>query len=367
MSFNDLTKKQPLLSEVMDTILDGVVTIEHTDTFTFANAGAARIFGVSQEELENRQFGAAEFAMLSEEGRPLTGEDEPFAKVHRENISISAKKVFVQRPDGSKLPVLLNIGPLELEGVGRGMVGVLTDISALTEAETQRQNYQDAIAHDIRSPLTVILGYSEVLRTILRDYDLPDEAWSAMDAIQNSGTHMLSMASDLIETASLNDHPAELDRSLVHLDRFLPTLLQDSRTPKIHNRLVLHIQPDLPAVDADPNKLSRIITNLIDNAVNYSAKNSPIVIETGAAAGFVRISVRDRGEGFPPEKVDTLFDRFDRGQKRGGEGHGLGLYIVKSLTEAHGGHVFVCSQPKEGTTFSVYFPAKPETIGAASG
>ncbi len=250
----------------------------------------------------NRQFDAAECALLSEEGTLLTGEDEPFAKVHRENVAISAKKVFVQRPDGSKLPVLLNIGPLELEGVGRGMVGVFTDISALAQAEAKRLSYQDAITHDMRSPLTVILGYVEVLRTILRGYDLPDDTWSAIDAIQHSGSHLLSMTNDLIEIARLNGQSAELERSPVHLDRFLPSLLQDSRTPRIYNRLVLHIQPDLPAVDADPTKLSRIVTNLIDNAVNYSAKNSPIVIETGAAAGFVRISIHDRGEGFPPEK-----------------------------------------------------------------
>ncbi len=201
-------------------------------------------------------------------------------------------------------------------------------------------------------------GYAEVLRTMLRGYDLPDAAWSAIDAIQHSGTHLFAMTNDLIEIARLNGQPAELARSPVHLDRFLPTLLQDSRTPRIYQRLVLHIQPDLPAVDADPDKLSRIVTNLIDNAVNYSPKDSPIVIETGAAAGFVRISVRDYGEGFPPEKVGTIFDRFNRGERRGGDGFGLGLYIVKLLTEAHGGHVFVCTEPKEGTTFSVYLPAR---------
>ncbi len=72
----------------MDTILDGVVTIEHSDTFTYVNAGAAKIFGVRRGELENRKFGAEEWAFLSEDGLPLTCEDEPFEKVYRGNISI---------------------------------------------------------------------------------------------------------------------------------------------------------------------------------------------------------------------------------------------------------------------------------------
>jgi two-component system phosphate regulon sensor histidine kinase PhoR len=356
VNFNDLVNEQPLLSDIMDTILDGVVTIEHTDTFTYANAGAARIFGVSREELTNRKFGTSEWALLSEEGIPLTGKDEPFAKVHRENITISAEKVYVQRPDGSKLPVLLNIGPIELDGMGEGMVGVFTDISALTETENLRQDYQRSISHDLRTPLTVILGYSEMLGTLLRGYDLPDEVWTAIDSIRQSGTRMLAMINDLLEVARLEGHPIELDRKPVHLDRFLPSLLQDSRTPQNLNRFKLQIQPDLPPVDADPDKLRRVITNLLDNAVNYSEEYSPIVIETGATAGFVRISIQDQGKGLPPKKISTLFNRFDRGERRGWEGYGLGLYVVRLLTEAHGGHVFVCSEPEKGSTFSIYYP-----------
>lgn len=356
MSFNDLVKEQPLLREIMDTILDGVVTIEHSDTFTYANAGAARIFGVSREELENRRFGATEFALLSEDGVPLTGDDEPFAKVHRDNRTISAKKVFIQRPDGSKLPVLLNIGPLALEEIGQGMVGVFTDISALAETENLRQDYQRSISHDLRSPLTVILGYSELLRTVLPGYDLPDEVWSALNSIHQAGTQMLAMINNLLEVNRLETHPIELHRRPVHLDRFLPTLLQDTATPKSLDRFVLQLPPELPAVDADPDQLTRVIVNLLDNAVKYSTAGSPILIETGAAAGFVRISVHDRGEGIAPEKIPSLLGRFERGERRGGDGFGLGLSIVRLLTEAHGGHVFICSEPGKGSIFTVYFP-----------
>lgn len=355
MSFYDLVKKQPLLGEIMDSILDGVVTIEHSDTFTYVNTGAARIFGVSREELENRKFGEEQWAFLSEDGVPLTGKDEPFEKVHRENISISAKKVFVQRPDGSKLPVLLNVGPIDLEGVGRGMLGVLTDISALAETEALREDYQRAISHDLRTPLTVILGYVDVLRTLLRGYDLPDEVWPAIDSIHRAGTHMQGMINDLLEVARLEGQPLDLERGPVHLDRFLPTLLKDSRTPKSDDRFTLHVQPDLPPIDADQEKLARVITNLLNNAVTYS-EDGPIVIETSPSAGFVRISVHDKGKGFPPGKISSLFDRFDRGETSRGEGVGLGLYIVELLTKAHGGHIHVCSQPGEGSTFSVYFP-----------
>lgn len=357
MSFNDLVKKQPLLSEIMDSILDGVVTIENSDTYTYANAGAAGIFGVSREELENRRFGDTAWALLSEEGVPLTSEDEPFAKVLRENVAVSAKKVFVQRPDGSKLPVLLNIGPVTLEKSGRGMVGVFTDISALEETEVLKRDYQRAISHDLRTPLTVILGYTEMIRTLLHDYDLPDEARNAIAAIHRAGAHMLAMINDLLEIARMDpSRSVELERAPVPLELFLPDLLQDSRSPGSASRFTLQLEPGVPAVDADPDKLTRVITNLLDNAVNYSEENTPIFIEAAASAGFVRISIRDQGRGVPPAKISTLFDRFDRGERRGGEGTGLGLYIVHLFTEAHGGHVFVCSEPEKGSVFSVYFP-----------
>lgn len=355
MSFQDLVKEQPLLGKIMDTILDGVVTIEHSDTFTFANTGAARIFGVSREEMENRKFGEQQLAMLSEDGVPLTGEDEPFAKVHRENSVVSAQKVFIQRPDGSKLPVLLNIGPIDLESLGRGMVGVFTDISSIAEAEALREDYQRAISHDLRLPLTIILGYSEVFRTILSGYDLPDDAWTAIDSIHRAASNMLVMINDLLEVARWEDHKIELNREAVHLDRFLPTLLQDSHTPKSADRFVLHVPPNLPPINADRDKLARVITNLLDNAVSYS-DDSPIIVETAVSAGFVRISVRDKGKGFVSDKIPSMFDRFERGEKAEGEGFGLGLYIVWMLTKAHGGHVYVCSELGAGSTFSVYFP-----------
>ncbi len=358
MDFNDLVKKEPRLEIIMDSLLDGVLTIEHGDTFTFANAGAAKIFMASKEELKKRKFGTTKWAFLAEDGTPLTGEDEPFAIVRRENSTISAKKVLVQRPDGSQLPVLLNIGPINIEGMERGMVGVLTDISSLEESEKLRSHYQQAISHDLRSPLTVIMGYTDMLRMKLEDLKPPDEVWAALDAVEQAGNRMLIMLNDLLEIAQLEHAQINLERSSINLKVFLPVLLAEWMNFDGSNRFTLRIQPDLPVIEADQSKLTRVLSNLLENAVHYSEKNSPILIEAAATAEFVRISIQDHGQGFEPDTILSLFNRFNRGESQEKTGFGLGLFIVKQLTEAHGGHIFVCSKPGGGATFSVYFPCK---------
>jgi signal transduction histidine kinase len=141
--------------------------------------------------------------------------------------------------------------------------------------------------------------------------------------------------------------------------------------------LHLETRPGLPLADADPIRVEQVLANLVDNAIKYSPRGGPIRVRIWPTAdGRVGLSVSDRGNGIPPEAIDHLFERFYRveGAVAGVKGAGLGLFICKSLVEAHGGQISVESAPGVGTTFSFTLPAlaeradaERERMGVASG
>ena len=119
--------------------------------------------------------------------------------------------------------------------------------------------------------------------------------------------------------------------------------------------------------DADPIRVEQVLANLVDNAIKYSPRGGPIRVRVWPTAdGQVGVSVSDRGNGIPPEAIDHLFERFYRveGAGAGVKGAGLGLFICKSLVEAHGGQISVESTPGVGSTFSFALPALSEHADA---
>jgi signal transduction histidine kinase len=128
-------------------------------------------------------------------------------------------------------------------------------------------------------------------------------------------------------------------------------------------RVTVRIPPGLPPLDVDPDRLDRILVNLVGNALKYSGGEVEVAAERGD--GTVRLIVSDRGAGIPAADLDRIFQRYYRGQRHEGEGLGLGLYIVRRLVEAHGGTIVVESAPGRGSRFTVTLPAVPASLAAA--
>ena len=186
-----------------------------------------------------------------------------------------------------------------------------------------------------------------------------NERWlSNTGAIVFAATQMNSMIRDLVDSMRIESHQLELSTVPVDLAK-LVTDMKDRLTRVLETeRIRIERPPELPLVAGDPDRLERILMNLLTNALKYSDSDTEVVVGFHQEGSEVVTSISDRGDGIAREELKRLFTRYGkpRGQRRRTDSLGLGLYITKGLVEAHGGRIWVESQLGHGSTFSFTVP-----------
>ncbi len=241
-----------------------------------------------------------------------------------------------------------------------GVLLVIRDVTELRRLEAVRRDFVANVSHELKTPLTSIIGYAETLTT----EDAGKDAERFAHTILNNARRMQELVDDL------------LDLSRIESGRWQPTLarvdvagvvgeawaefLDRARARRIKITVAASVARH---VKADPDALRQILTNLFDNALRHTPPGGRITVTAEASAGGVTIAVADTGSGIASEHLPRIFERFyraDPGRSREEGGTGLGLAIVKHLIEAHGGRVEARSTLGEGTTILLFFPGDPE-------
>lgn len=233
------------------------------------------------------------------------------------------------------------------------------NVSRLADMIERRSEFVATLVHDLKAPLTAILGYTKLLST--RGEALGDEGrTNAIRRIETSSHDLLDMVNDVLRSASFE--AAEPVRAEpIKLVPFLHDLVEAIQTMASARdgqpRAIRVRAPESITIQNDPSALRSVLQNLLENAVKYSPPGSPIELEVTSRGGQLTFSVSDHGRGIPEDEQAVIFERFRR--RRGGEtaeGVGLGLYIVRSLVQAQGGEIRIDSQPGAGSTFHVTLP-----------
>jgi signal transduction histidine kinase len=230
-------------------------------------------------------------------------------------------------------------------------------LEKLRTANRKKDDFVAAVSHELRTPLTSIIGYLTTLRqpAFAEDAATRDEFLSAADA---QTQRLLRLITNVLSAAELDDRrrPIVLER----IDLALMTRDVVHALPGAERRVRASIPPDAAFVVADRSRLSEILTNLLDNALKYSAEDREIDVEAVSTGGNgIRLAVRDRGIGIPPQDRESIFDRFyqaDQSATRSFGGLGLGLHLVKTMVDELGGRVEVDGPPEGGAVFVVTLP-----------
>ena len=236
----------------------------------------------------------------------------------------------------------------------------MTDVTALHDLQEQQEATLHMVSHDLRSPLTILQGQAQLALRTLAKAGSESPAQRSIEAIVETARRMNTMIQDLVDSARLES--GQLTLNLRPVD--LPSLGLDLRerlaaAQSVQNeRIRIEAPESLPLVLADPDRLERILTNLLTNAFKYSDSGTEVVVTLTQRECEVVCSVMDHGPGIPADELPRLFQRYFRVSTTSGrrEGLGLGLYIGKMLVEAHGGRIWVESEVGKGSTFSFSLP-----------
>jgi PAS domain S-box-containing protein len=238
-------------------------------------------------------------------------------------------------------------------------------------ANRAKTEFLAAMSHELRTPLNAILGFSEIIsKQLFGPVGVPRYLEYAAD-VHASGKHLLSMINDILDISSIEAGGAKLDEEPVDPGAVAETCLRlvAVRAEQGQVKLCNMVPNDLPAIIADGRRLTQILLNLLSNAVKFTLPAGSVNLEAGVtSSGGITFTVRDTGIGMRSEDIAVAlapFGQVDSGYARRFEGTGLGLPLAKSLTELHGGKLFMESTPGQGTAVTVVFP--PRRSGGASG
>lgn len=301
-----------------------------------------------------RRFVPKDRAVRSAMSAPLYARSEPVGVL---NVSVSEGDRAYTEHDLRALSVFAEHAAIAIANA-RLFEGERAASERLAEVDARRREFLAVVTHDLKSPLTSIMGYVRLLKQLGENATV-DQAREFNRVIEKQAARMLDMIEQLLLATSLEEGARVLSREPLDL-RALVGEEVAAFAGVLGDRVIdMRIPDDLPTAYGDRSAIEHILANLLDNAVKYSPDGTAIEVEAEAAPDEVRISVANGGKGIPDEVLPSVFDRYKRGDVVAHEGSvGLGLFIVRSLTQGHGGRVWAENRDGGGTRITFTLPLR---------
>ena len=231
---------------------------------------------------------------------------------------------------------------------------------AIARANRLKADFVSILAHEMRTPLTSIKGYTTALLMEEADFS-PETQREFLEIVDEECEVLQSLIHDLLESSVIDAGLMKLEPQPLRLPRLARSLVEDMSRRAQRIRFLLDFSQGFPIIDADPDRIAEVLRNLLDNAVKYSPHGGLVVVRGELRESEVVVSVADQGIGIAPEHLNRLFEKFFRvnsGLGRHVVGSGLGLPIARNAVEAHGGRIWAESQLGRGSTFYFTLPVR---------
>lgn len=260
-------------------------------------------------------------------------------------------------PDGATLIAFADVTD------ARKLESALADRSAaLADAERLKRDFVGNVSYELRTPLTTIIGYSELLER--SGENLSERGRAHAGAVRLAATQLARSIDDVLDMAQIDADEMALDLEDVHVGDLIAETARRWAREAEDGRVSLQVEhaEDIGVIRADAHRLTQILDHLVENALRQTPPEGRVIISARRALGEVKLQVTDTGRGIPFHVQAHIFDRFV-GRERGGPG--LGLALVKALTELHGGWVALESEPGNGATFTCHLPELAQSEAAS--
>jgi len=335
--YSDSEVERQKLETILTQIDDGVIVVDSNNAIVLANRIAREIF-----HLDDKGIAA----------KPI----------HEIFLEDSILEVFTSNHTGDPYRgeitleggTTLNVQRVDIPGVGKAVT--MQDITYFKELDRIKSEYVNTVSHDLRSPLTAILGYVEL---IARVGEVNDKQREFIKRVQISVRNITDLINDLLDLGRI-EAGFDARKEMVPLEKILQYAIESfqTRLEERGQQLTVNVSENLPHVFGDPVRLRQLVDNLLSNSVHYTPQGGQIKIRLMAERNQVILQVEDTGLGIPLADQPFIFDKFYRANNAPEDksGSGLGLAIVKSIVDNHGGRVWVDSSPGVGSRFTVVLP-----------
>lgn len=365
--FNALEQTQ---RETLDNLREGVAVFGSNGRLSLYNPAFAGMWKLSGQALDN----GPHIDEIIDWCRPLINASNVWHKVKEVVTAMEENRVRVEgelaRSDG----MVLDYVTVPLPGgstlvtfvdvtAARNVANMLREKNeALQAADRIKSDFIQHVSYELRAPLTTVIGFTELLADE-KSGPLTERQKSYAGHILSSSHVLMALIDDILDLASLDAGVVELERSKVDVPDIIGQVFE-TVAPKLQElnvSLEKHVADDLQPLHADPQRLKQVLYNLVSNAIAFSDFGQTVRVEVLNIGRCVAFKVIDEGTGMSEEERNRVFDRFfSTASTHAGRGAGLGLSIVKSFVELHGGTVSISSRPHAGTTVTCLFPADAE-------
>ncbi len=348
-----LRESEQRYRELFENAEDLIVILTVDGVITDVNRGAEVLLGRFRKEGIGRHF--RDFLTPASNARM----EERFRRFYAGEEVPPVFELELVRKDGSVVPVEVRARFIrDKEGNPIGIQTIHRDIAARKALEQQRADFLAMLTHDIRNPLSVILGYTEVLRERAREQG---DHWGEdlLGRIESSALTVHSLVTNYLDLSKIEAGQLHLAKRSLAINDILSRVGRQYESESRRRRLTLeiHLQEELPFIEGDPAALERVFANLLHNGLKFTPEQGRVTITSAQRDGEVIATVSDTGPGIATAEIPMLFEKYWQAEDtKQQQGTGLGLYIVKTLVEAHGGRIEVESTPGVRTCFSVFLP-----------
>lgn len=233
----------------------------------------------------------------------------------------------------------------------------------LEQANQLKREFLASMSHELRSPLTAIMGFSDMLRQGLYG-EVNEEQQRSLEDISQAGQHLLDVINDILNIAKIEAGRMELQLETIDISEIADNIRSVFRAKAKQQDIHINVTAPSLEIRADARKLRQILYNLVSNALKFTARGGTVSIVASKEARGVQVNVIDTGVGIAEADQKKLFQNFvqlENAQSSAHQGTGLGLALVKNFVELHQGEVYLKSKPGEGSCFGFFLPTQPES------
>lgn len=363
---NIISGERNKLQAVISSVIDGIIAVDLSRRVVLANKTAQFLTGYSEGEMQGK--------LIDQLVRLFKDQEEVSPKTYCQidfTDSSSSAKVFESLTligkDTRKVKITLTTSPIS-SGIqtNLGCILILHDLTYESELEQMKLDFVSMASHELKTPLTAIIGYLSVFMDENRKTLTKDQS-ELLDRSLVSAKQLQALVENLLSVTRIEREQMNVAVESVDLNTILGKAIEDLQNQaKLKNIILNFIKNDaLSKVLADPVRLSEVINNLISNAINYTEAGGKITVFTQNFPNEVITTVEDTGVGIPQEAIPHLFNKFFRvsnSMQKGNKGTGLGLYISKSIIQKLNGKIWVESEPSKGSKFHFSLPVARENM-----